>query len=177
MRVLWLAFTVVFFDQLVKDYIRHNFALHESVRVFPGLFDLRYVQNTGAAWGIFEGFNAMLVILSFAVILALVVFRKHFLADTLLCRLAMGLMLGGIVGNLLDRLRYGHVVDYLYFYQGSHSFPAFNIADAAICTGVCLYMISQLMGEKPAKSETAGQAADSTQGTSPVQVGNDRQNS
>ncbi|MBA4387153.1 MAG: signal peptidase II [Verrucomicrobia bacterium] len=172
MQVLWLAFAVVFLDQAVKEVVLRQMALGSSIVVCGGLFDLRYVQNTGAAWGILEGFNGMLVLLSVAVLAAMVIFRKHFLADTFLSRLTLALMVGGIAGNLMDRLKHGYVVDYLDFYHGQAHFPAFNIADSAICIGVGLYIISQVLAGR-SSSGSGGRAGAGDDHAVPKQVSND----
>ncbi len=90
-----------------------------------------------------QGLNHWLVALSIVMLAVLIIFRRHFITDSRLSKIAAGLIIGGIIGNLIDRLRNGHVVDFLDFYWGAHAFPAFNIADSAICVGVALYMIFQ----------------------------------
>jgi signal peptidase II len=91
----------------------------------------------------------------------MVVFRRSFLSDTWDHRLALGLMVGGILGNLLDRIRLRFVTDFLDFYVGSAHWPAFNIADAAICTGVGIYVLSALWTSKhPLKSEVSSQKSE-----------------
>ncbi|MGQ9663119.1 MAG: signal peptidase II [Kiritimatiellia bacterium] len=143
MLVLVLAFGVAFVDQLTKYLIWRNMLVGEARTVIPGLFSLRFVQNTGAAWGMFAGFSSWLVFLSVLMLVLILVFRKAFLADTVIHRIALGLMIAGIVGNLMDRIRFGYVVDFLDFYLGQHHFPAFNVADSAICVGVGLYLYSR----------------------------------
>jgi signal peptidase II len=143
MRVLFVSLAVVLSDQLAKVFVRRAFDLGESREIIPRVFSLSYVQNTGAAWGMMQGLNNWLVALSALMLAALLLFRRHVLLDTPLHRLAMGLMVGGIAGNLLDRLRLGYVVDFVDLYWRQRHFPAFNIADAAICTGVALYALTQ----------------------------------
>ncbi len=122
--------------------VRASFALGESRTVLEGFFNLTYVRNTGAAWGILGGQNTSLTILSIVMLLVMVLFRRSFLGDTWEHRLALGLMVGGIVGNLHDRVRLGWVTDFFDFYYRGWHWPAFNIADAAICSGVGIYIIS-----------------------------------
>jgi signal peptidase II len=153
MLVLLLSVAVVILDQVTKHLITLRFYLGESIPVVPGFFDLAYVRNTGAAWGMLGGFNGLLVALSLAVLVVLIFFRRSFLTDSLIHRLALGLMLGGIVGNLLDRVRLQYVVDFLDFHWQMHHFPAFNVADSAICVGVGLYMISAFFPVKPKSPE------------------------
>ncbi len=147
MLVLVLGILIALAEQIVKVLVRVRFHLSESYPVSPGLFELTYVRNTGAAWGMFDGSNVALAVFSLVVLVTLVVFRRHFLGPSTLQRVALGFMAGGILGNLYDRLRLGYVVDYLHFYWGGWHFPSFNIADAAICTGVFLYLLTTFRAE------------------------------
>lgn len=142
MLVLVLGILIAMADQVVKVLVRFRFFPGESITVIPSLFDLTYVRNTGAAWGLFNGANVALAVFSLVVLVLLIVFRHHFVGSFRLQRVALGLTAGGILGNLFDRLRLGYVVDYLDFYRGGYHFPSFNIADAAICSGVFFYLIT-----------------------------------
>ena len=144
MVALTLSFVIAILDQLSKDQITSQFCLGEPHPVISGFFNLTYVRNTGAAWGMFGGWNIWLAVLSLAILAVLVIFRRSFLVDCLLHRVALGLMIGGIVGNLFDRIRLGYVVDFLDFRFGTYAFPAFNVADSAICIGVAIYALSSL---------------------------------
>jgi signal peptidase II len=148
MLVLVLGILLAISDQIAKEWVRILFLPGDSRTVVPGFFDLTYVRNTGAAFGIFDGANILLALFSLIVLVMLVVFRRHFIGPHPLQRAAMGLMAGGILGNLLDRLRLGYVVDFLHFYRGSYHFPSFNIADAAISIGVFLYLLMSFRTEK-----------------------------
>lgn len=159
MLALCLSFLLVVADRFTKLYISSTLAHGEYIPVFAGLYDLRYVRNTGAAWGIFAGMSHWLVVLSVVMLVVLVVWRRVFLTSCFLHRLVLGFMVGGILGNLIDRLKYGYVIDFLDFYWRGHHFPAFNIADSAICTGVAIYIITQFLpaeGATPSVSGTAG---------------------
>lgn len=147
MRALWLSVLIVISDQWVKELVRGRFSLHETLPVIPGFFNMVYVRNTGAAWGMLGGMNLLLIAFSFVMLVLLVVFRKSFLSDTGAHRFALGCMAGGIVGNLLDRVRLGYVTDFLDFYIGPHHWPSFNIADSAICIGVGIYIITTTWAE------------------------------
>lgn len=142
-------------DQFTKVLIQHFFFLGEGSPVIPGFFDLRYIQNTGAAWGMFAGFNHWLVVFSFVILGLLIRFRHHLVGHHPLERIALTLMLSGIIGNLIDRMRLGYVVDFLDFYFGNKHFPAFNIADAAITLGVFVYFAAQLLQARTQSGETA----------------------
>ncbi len=145
MLPLFIALSLAFSDQVTKYLIQRNFALHDYITIVPGVFDLRYIQNTGAAWGMFAGGHLWLALLSVVMLLLMVIFRKSFLSGSLIDRICLGCIAGGIVGNLIDRIRLQYVVDFLDFYYKTHHFPAFNIADSAICVGVGLYAVSQFM--------------------------------
>ena len=144
MLVLILGLVITVLDQVTKYVVRLTFAVGESHPVIHGFFDLTYVRNTGAAWGILGGQNASLTILSIVMLAAILIFRRSFLSDTWEHRLALGLMVGGIVGNLMDRLRLGWVTDFLDFYCRGYHWPSFNVADAAICVGVGIYILSSM---------------------------------
>jgi signal peptidase II len=148
MLALCLSFAIVALDQAVKYAVRSRLALGEFIPVIPGCFDLRYIQNTGAAWGILEGLNQWLVVLSLVMLVAIVGFRRHFLPNVLLSKIATGLIIGGIAGNLMDRVRLNYVVDFLDFYWRAHHFPAFNVADASICIGAATLAVALWMGER-----------------------------
>jgi len=144
MLVLCLSLVIVLCDQLTKFWVM-RFLPDEGIAVVSGWFHFRRVHNTGAAWGVFEGFSDGLILLSIVMLALIIVFRRSFLLDRVVHKLAMGAMIGGIIGNLIDRVRLGYVVDFLDFYRGDSHFPAFNIADSAICVGVFLYIIVQFL--------------------------------
>ena len=150
MTPLLVALAVVLLDQATKEWVRGAFSLHESIPVIPGFFHLTYIRNTGAAWGMFSGQNLTLSLLAFAMLLVLVFFRRKIMPPGRLHRIALGLLCGGIVGNLFDRLRLDYVVDFLDFFVRDWHWPAFNIADSAICIGVAIYMLGTLLA-KPAR--------------------------
>lgn len=157
MTVLILATVVVWLDQLTKLAVRTTFIYGgDPQTVIPGFFNLVYVRNEGAAWGIFGGQQAMLVVLSVVVLIMLVIFHRKVLNPTLDHRIAFGLMVGGICGNLIDRVKLGWVTDFLDFYVGSYHWPSFNIADSAICIAVGIYLLSSLWHHRhPLKNHDA----------------------
>lgn len=139
---LMVAFVVTVLDQLTKWIIRESFALGERRTIIPGFFDLTYVRNTGAAWGMFRNHGEWLIGISVVILILLLVFHRSFLTPAWEHRIAFGLLLGGIVGNLLDRIKLFYVTDFLDFYIGPYHWPTFNIADSAICIGVGVYLLS-----------------------------------
>ena len=149
MTPLLVALFVIVLDQATKEWVRGVFSLHESLPLVPGFFNFTYVRNTGAAWGIFSGQNLALSLLAFVMLVALVLFRRKILPPGKPHRIALGLLCGGIVGNLFDRLRLDYVTDFLDFYYRDWHFPAFNVADSAICIAVAIYILGTLL-TKPA---------------------------
>jgi len=142
MLVLTLSFLVAFLDQLSKFVVSRLLEPGQIVPVLPALFQLTYHRNDGAAFGMLGGRNGWLSLFSVLVLITLVAGRRAFFSETRLHRISMGLVSGGIVGNLLDRLRLGGVVDFLDFHWRTHHWPAFNLADSALCVGVGLYVLA-----------------------------------
>ena len=149
MTPLLVALAVILLDQASKEWVRGAFDLHESLPLVPGFFSLTYIRNTGAAWGMFSGQSLALSVLAVVMLAALVAFRRRILPPGRVHRVALGLLCGGIVGNLFDRLRLDYVTDYLDFFWREWHFPAFNIADSAICIGVGIYILGTLLARPP----------------------------
>lgn len=151
---LVVAILVAVSDQIAKECVRAAFRLHEILPVVPGFFNLTYVRNTGAAWGMFSGQNLLLALLAVAMLAVLAVFRNRILPPGRMRGWVLGLLAGGIAGNLIDRVRLDYVVDFLDFHAGASHFPAFNIADMAISCGVGLYLLATwLQARKERKAE------------------------
>ncbi len=134
MSFILIAGILVFgFDQLTKFWIRTSFSPASSRPVLPGIFHLTFVTNTGSAFGLFQGGGFFFILLSIITIIILVILawqkRKSF---SPLVKLSFGFLLGGVSGNLMDRLRFGAVVDFLDF----RIWPVFNVADSCITLGV-----------------------------------------
>jgi signal peptidase II len=140
-RVALIAAAIVILDQLTKLLVVRFIGGDESRVIIDSFFNLVNSGNTGAAWGIFRDYNLVLAAVSVLTILALYLFRHSFQLHRTGCAIALGLIAGGIVGNLIDRVRVRHVIDFLDFYIGTHHWPAFNVADSSICIGVALYVI------------------------------------
>ena len=153
MLVLLLGLAILFLDQLTKQAIRASFVYGESRPIIDGFFNLVYVRNDGAAWNILSGHGIILILISFAVLVLLVVYRRSFLQEQFSHRILLGLMIGGIAGNLIDRIRFGWVTDFLDFQFGSYHYPSFNIADSAICIAVALYIITNILHEKKKREQ------------------------
>lgn len=158
-RIAFIALLVVALDQATKQLVLHVLGYREKV-VLDGFFKFVNWENTGAAWSLFRGNNYLLAVIAILALVVLYFSRHHFDARTALGQAAFGLICGGIVGNLIDRIWAGHVIDFLYFYIQQRGgtelgFPAFNVADSAICTGVFLVFLMTWRTErrpKPAES-------------------------
>src|SRR5262245_19403099 len=168
-RIAAIAAAVLALDQLSK-WIVLRFLDHTEERiVLDGFFKFVHWENSGAAWSMFRGSNQILAIIAIVALVVLYFSRHHFDSRTALGQLAFGLIVGGILGNLTDRLRFGHVIDFIYFYLrqrggGEIGFPAFNIADSAICTGVGLVFLltwKTEQGSHPATPASATSAPES----------------
>jgi signal peptidase II len=151
--MLVIALLIVVPDQVTKHAVRYSFAPGESVVIIPSLFDFTHVRNTGAVWGSFQGHNEWLAIVSIAVLAMIALFHQYLSGGRMVFAAALGFIMGGIIGNLVDRVKLGWVTDFLDFYWNTSHWPAFNIADSAICIGVGLYLLASLF---PAITGLAG---------------------
>lgn len=149
MVVVIIGFVIVLLDQAAKVAIRQTLTLRESCPVIEGYFNLTYLRNTGAVWGMFQSQNEWLILLSGLVLMLIAVFYRWLVDQREVHRLAMGFMIGGIVGNLIDRIKLGWVTDFLDFHWQTSHWPSFNIADSAICVGVVIYLASSLWRPSP----------------------------
>lgn len=122
---------IVFFDQLIKYLARLNFSIGESITLIPKFLSLTYVQNTGAGFGILRGFNFGLMIVSILVVGLIFYHYKQIKLKEKLLLFSTSFVLGGAIGNLIDRLFYGFVTDFISF----SFWPAFNVADSFITLG------------------------------------------
>ena len=145
------ALVSLILDQTSKIWVESVFALHESKPVIPGFFSLTHVRNLGAAWSILEGHIWLLLTVA-CVMLAAMIFFFRYLTDGWKERyFAMGLVIGGIFGNSIDRIWRGAVVDFFDFQFGSYHYPVFNIADCAICIGIGIFLLSSFLRPEPEK--------------------------
>ena len=155
-----VAAAVVIVDQFTKFWIMTNFTLHEQQNIIPGFFNLVYVTNTGAAFGFLAGDRNLLRQAFFVAvaILALIVILfayGHLKKQGKIFVYALGLIAGGAVGNLIDRMRFGSVVDFLDFFLGAYHWPAFNAADSAITIGVGLFLLGTVLQHARDKRENS----------------------
>lgn len=153
LKWLWVSVLVLILDQASKLAINANMQLYESIPLLPS-FNLTYVHNTGAAFSFLSQaggwqrwlFAGLAVVMSSIIGVWLLRLQKH---ETLMAT-ALSLVLGGAIGNLIDRVAYGYVIDFLDVYYQDWHWPAFNIADSAICIGVGLMLLESFgVGRKP----------------------------
>ncbi len=158
---LAVSLAVLFLDQWTKGIVTRTMEVHQSKTVIADVFDLTYVRNSGAAFGLFASVDSAvkaIVLNSVAVVVFLIVSAYALRSSHRSVRLQVGLalILGGAVGNLLDRVRFGYVVDFLDFSVSGHHWPAFNVADSAICIGVAVLFLDMLGHEdEPAERPDA----------------------
>ncbi|MGB5924779.1 MAG: signal peptidase II [Dehalococcoidia bacterium] len=139
---LIVAALVVTFDQLSKLWLRAHLALGESLPI-TGRLSLIHIRNTGSAFGLLANQTFLIIIIGIASLLIVLLFLRYLSRITTLSMVSIGLIWGGAAGNLIDRLRFGYVTDFIYFrLWGNFHWPAFNIADAAITMGVFVLIYS-----------------------------------
>jgi signal peptidase II len=154
---LWVTALVVVLDQGTKTLVDRLMSLHESHLVLDGLLRLTYVRNRGAAFGILSEaelpYQSLLFSgVSLVALFAIAIYAWRLPSRSWLPRLALTLIMGGAVGNLLDRARLGYVIDFVDVFWGAHHWPAFNVADSAITIGVALLVLDMLRDHGPETS-------------------------
>lgn len=156
--LLSLAAAVFVLDQATKLWISNAlpygaFYPPDSIVVIPGFFHIVHVGNTGAAWSLFSDYTWALTLIGFVALGLIYVFRRALELHKPRVQLGYGLIVGGILGNLIDRVRLGHVVDFLDFHYRDTHFPAFNVADSGITVGVALYIAASFFGDTAEKEK------------------------
>src|SRR6185503_16921693 len=154
---IFLVAATLLLDRWTKSLIQARFELNDTVSVIDGFFNITYVRNTGVAFGIFSSISSpvksvLLSLFTACAAIVVIVYSVRSPVRNRLLQVALGLILGGALGNLYDRLAYGYVVDFLELYAGSYHWPSFNVADAAISTGVVLLAIEIIRNEAPSRT-------------------------
>ena len=145
-KVFMISVIIFIIDQITKSIISTFLNLNESIKIIKDFFYLKYINNTGASWGILENSRTLLIILSIIAFIILIRYSYSF-KKTKLNTFGFGFLLGGILGNLSDRIIFGYVKDFLDFKILNYNFPVFNIADIFIVFGVIILIISIIKGE------------------------------
>ena len=158
-----VTITIVALDQLTKSYIAQSMYLHQSIPIIPGYFNLTYIRNPGAAFGILasssSGFRMIFFVVTslFALgLLATIFHRLH--PEDWWGQLTVTSIFSGAIGNLIDRLQFGEVIDFLDFHVSGYHWPAFNVADTAISLGVISLFLLFAFEKRRSKPETADPA-------------------
>lgn len=161
-RLFAIAGLILVLDQITKILVQYSIPFESSyfapdrVTIIEDFFYLVHIGNKGAAWGMFSEYSGVLTLLSFAVLLFIFYFRKQLELHRVTVQIAFGLLIGGILGNLIDRIRVGHVIDFidihlpftLPYILPFGRWPAFNIADSAIVVGMLFYLLLSLSDTK-----------------------------
>jgi len=148
-------------DQWTKQLVDKNFALHESVSLIDNFLALTYVRNKGAAFGIFADSSFRIpffITVSIAALIGILWFYRKIAEEQRLLQWALALVFSGAIGNLIDRILYGEVIDFVDVHWYQHHYPAFNVADSAISVGVTLLLIDLVRGEWQKKKESKAQS-------------------
>ena len=144
---------ILMLDQFIKILVNKYMTLGSSVKIIPNFFSLFYLKNTGAAFSILEDSTLLLVIVSAVVIVLLDRSIKKTIKFTTLEEVSLGLIIGGIFGNLIDRIIHHGVIDYLAFRIFEYNFPVFNLADISIVIGVGLYLVELIKDKQRIRSK------------------------
>lgn len=144
LKIYVIGIVLTITDFIVKFIIDNNMKLNESIIIIPKFFKLYYLRNDGAAFSSFSGMKYLLIAISVIVFIYLIKYINKNDIKNKLEIISLGLILGGLFGNLIDRILYGEVIDYLSFTFFEYSFAVFNIADIGITVGVILFIINVL---------------------------------
>ncbi|MEX1201034.1 MAG: signal peptidase II [Methylophaga sp.] len=151
LKYLWLSLVIIIADQISKTVMVNWLDLYETVPVMP-FFNLTLARNSGAAFSFLAGAGGwqrwFFVVLAAVISSVLIIWMRRLAQTAKLEAISLALIIGGAIGNVIDRLIYGYVIDFLDVYAGSYHWPAFNVADSAICVGAVLLIIDSF--RKPA---------------------------
>jgi len=152
-----IAIFVILLDQFTKWLIVNNMFLGESITIIDKFLYITSHRNRGAAWGILQGQMWLFYVITLVVIVAIMYYLHKAAKGKRLLGLSLALMLGGAIGNFIDRVLRQEVVDFIHTYIFSYNFPVFNIADSALVIGVILLMIQMLLDERGTKEKSYGE--------------------
>lgn len=142
----------IFIDRVTKIFAVNKLGGGNSVNIIDNIFSLEYLENQGAAFGVFQGKQIFLIILTLTIVTALIIYLFKYSSKSIFERAAISLIIGGAIGNLYDRIVYNYVVDFIKFqYFDKYTFPTFNFADICICVGtflLLLYLLKDVRNER-----------------------------
>lgn len=152
-----IGFIVIVIDQWTKWLVVHRMEIGESIEVIKNFLYITSHRNSGAAWGILQGQMWFFYLITVIVIITIIYFIQKMGKDNKLFGISLGLILGGAIGNFIDRLLNQQVVDFINTYIFGYDFPIFNIADSALVIGVALFIVQILLEDRKAKGKTNGE--------------------
>ena len=145
-KIFLFSLIFVVLDFVVKIIINNNIALYDSINIIPKFFSITYVRNTGAAFSIMENNRVLFIIIA---IIALILIYKYLIMNKVIDRYLMisySMLVGGIIGNMIDRIIYGYVIDYLSFNIFGYNAPIFNLADTFIVVSIIMLLLYEVGG-------------------------------
>lgn len=138
---------LVLIDQITKFLVKTKIVLESSITLIPNFFELTYVRNDGAAFSILEGKTWFLILITLVILAFIIIYSlKNKIKRTE--KIILSILTAGIIGNLIDRILYGYVIDFLSFKIINYDFPVFNIADILVCVGCFIYIIYLIKEDK-----------------------------
>jgi signal peptidase II len=152
-----IALFVILLDQITKLFIVNNMYLGENIAIIDNLLYITSHRNRGAAWGILQGQMWLFYVITVIVIVGIIYYLYKETKGKWLLGVSLGLMLGGAIGNFIDRVIRKEVVDFIHMFIFNYNFPVFNIADSALVIGVILLMIQILRDERETKEKSHGE--------------------
>lgn len=144
-RIFRIYLVTCIIDQIVKLIIKFNMKVGDTISIIPNFFNIEYLHNSGAAFSSFEGMRFVLVVISLVIFISMIKYIKKNDISKKVEIISFGMILGGLVGNLIDRVFYGYVIDYLAFTIFGYSFAVFNLADSFIVIGVISLAIDMIL--------------------------------
>lgn len=152
-----IAIFVILLDQFTKWLIVSKMQFGESIPIVNNILYITSHRNRGAAWGILQGQMWLFYVITLVVIIALIYYIQKAAKGKILLGVSLSLMLGGAIGNFIDRVVRKEVVDFIHAYIFGYNFPVFNVADSSLCIGVILLMIVMLWNEREPKEKSYGE--------------------
>lgn len=144
------AAIVIFLDQVTKEIVRRTVAISGKIEVIKGYFEIGYAGNTGAVFGTFRGQNRIFIVVSIVAIGFIMLYYRQF-KDSIWMKISLGLLMGGALGNLIDRVVFHYVTDFIrvrWWLMHLRWWPAFNIADASVCVGAAMLIVGMIKRSK-----------------------------
>ena len=145
-KIIIIASIITILDQISKILIKSMFNVGDSLKIIKNFFYIKYIKNYGASWGVLSGYRLFLIIVGLLAVIIVFSYIKE-LKNNKINTLGYSFLLGGIIGNLIDRIIYGYVIDFLDFIIFGYDYPIFNIADTFIVLGGVFIIISMIKGD------------------------------